>query len=148
MGPARAKAETFVALKAEIETWRWAGVPFFLRTGKRLGDRLAQIVINFREVPTSTFGKNTQPNRLVIQLQPAESVRLYMMAKEPGKDRLREVYLDLDFKEAMSNATGSGLTGGLSAQKSSTSSNECCANPEHPIFQGDPVVSCGLSVLW
>ncbi|WP_373976232.1 glucose-6-phosphate dehydrogenase [Chitinibacter sp. SCUT-21] len=98
--PAGSKAETFVALKAEIETWRWAGVPFFLRTGKRLGDRLAQIVINFREVPTSTFGKNTRPNRLVIELQPDESVRLYMMAKEPGKEQLREVYLDLDFKEA------------------------------------------------
>lgn len=100
--PAGSKAETFVALKAEIETWRWAGVPFFLRTGKRLGDRLAQIVINFREVPTSTFGKSTRPNRLVIELQPDESVRLYMMAKEPGKDQLREVYLDLDFKEAFS----------------------------------------------
>lgn len=100
--PAGSKAETFVALKAEIETWRWAGVPFFLRTGKRLQERMAEIVINFREVPTSIFGKNTKPNRLVIQLQPAESVRLYMLAKEPGRERLREVYLDLDFKEAFS----------------------------------------------
>jgi glucose-6-phosphate 1-dehydrogenase len=73
-----------------------------LRTGKRLQERLAEIVINFREAPTSIFGKNTQPNRLVIQLQPAESVRLYMLAKEPGRERLREVYLDLDFKEAFS----------------------------------------------
>ena len=97
--PAGSKAETFVALKAEIETWRWAGVPFFLRTGKRLQERLAEIVINFREAPTSIFGKHTQPNRLVIQLQPAESVRLYLLAKEPGRERLREVFLDLDFKE-------------------------------------------------
>ncbi|WP_047393664.1 glucose-6-phosphate dehydrogenase [Chitinibacter sp. ZOR0017] len=99
--PAGSKAETFVALKAEIETWRWAGVPFFLRTGKRLSERLAQIVINFREAPTSIFGKNLgQPNRLVIELQPDESVRLYLLAKEPGNQtRLRQVYLDLDFKE-------------------------------------------------
>ncbi|GAA5787426.1 glucose-6-phosphate 1-dehydrogenase [Chitiniphilus shinanonensis] len=98
--PANSRTETFVALKAEIQTWRWAGVPFFLRTGKRLQERLAEIVINFREAPHSIFGRNTTPNRLVIQLQPDESVRLYLMAKEPGNQfRLRPVHLDLDFKE-------------------------------------------------
>ncbi|GHD56316.1 glucose-6-phosphate dehydrogenase [Jeongeupia chitinilytica] len=98
--PAGSKTETFVALKAEIQTWRWAGVPFFLRTGKRLQERLAEIVINFREAPHSIFGKMGTPNRLVIQLQPDESVRLYLMAKEPGNQvRLRPVHLDLDFKE-------------------------------------------------
>ncbi|BCL74647.1 glucose-6-phosphate 1-dehydrogenase [Jeongeupia sp. HS-3] len=98
--PAGSKTETFVALKAEIQTWRWAGVPFFLRTGKRLQERLAEIVINFREAPHSIFGKTGTPNRLVIQLQPDESVRLYLMAKEPGNQvRLRPVHLDLDFKE-------------------------------------------------
>ncbi|TJZ65164.1 glucose-6-phosphate dehydrogenase [Chitiniphilus eburneus] len=98
--PANSRTETFVALKAEIQTWRWAGVPFFLRTGKRLQERMAEIVINFREAPHSIFGRNTTPNRLVIQLQPDESVRLYLMAKEPGNQfRLRPVHLDLDFKE-------------------------------------------------
>ncbi|WP_035059246.1 glucose-6-phosphate dehydrogenase [Andreprevotia chitinilytica] len=98
--PASSKTETFVALKAEIQTWRWAGVPFYLRTGKRLQERLAEIVINFRETPLSIFGRNATPNRLVIQLQPDESVRLYLMAKEPGNQfRLRPVHLDLDFKE-------------------------------------------------
>ncbi len=98
--PAGSNCETFVALKAEIQTWRWAGVPFFLRTGKRLQDRLAEIVINFRETPTSLFGRTHTPNRLVIRLQPDESVRLYLLAKEPGNQvRLRPVHLDLDFKE-------------------------------------------------
>ncbi|UXY14664.1 glucose-6-phosphate dehydrogenase [Chitiniphilus purpureus] len=98
--PAGSKTETFVALKAEIQTWRWAGVPFYLRTGKRLQERLAEIVINFREAPHSIFGRHTTPNRLVIQLQPDESVRLYLMAKEPGNQfRQRPVHLDLDFKD-------------------------------------------------
>jgi glucose-6-phosphate 1-dehydrogenase len=99
--PAGSKTETFVALKVEIQTWRWAGVPFYLRTGKRLSDRLAEIVINFRETPHSIYGRTAStPNRLVIQLQPDESVRLYMMAKEPGNQgRLRPVHLDMDFKE-------------------------------------------------
>jgi glucose-6-phosphate 1-dehydrogenase len=99
--PAHSKTETFIALKAEIQTWRWAGVPFYLRTGKRLSERLAEIVINFRETPHSIYGRSAStPNRLVIQLQPAESVRLYMMAKEPGNQgRLRPVHLDMDFKE-------------------------------------------------
>lgn len=102
--PANSTTETFVSLKAEIETWRWAGVPFYLRTGKRMQDRIAEIVVNFRETPTSIFGRvsdfSNSPNRLVIRLQPDESVRLYMLAKEPGdKMHLRPVHLDLDFKE-------------------------------------------------
>ena len=98
------RTETFVALKAEIDTWRWAGVPFFLRTGKRMQERLAEIVVNFREVPHSIFGAQvTRPNRLVIRLQPNESVQLYMMAKEPGdKMKLAPVCLDLDFRESFS----------------------------------------------
>jgi glucose-6-phosphate 1-dehydrogenase len=103
--PADSTTETFVSLKAEIETWRWAGVPFYLRTGKRMQDRIAEIVINFRETPTSIFGRvsefSSSPNRLVIRLQPDESVRLYLLAKEPGdKMNLRPVHLDLDFKES------------------------------------------------
>lgn len=96
------RTETFLALKAEIDTWRWAGVPFYLRTGKRMQERLAEIVVNFREVPHSIFGAHaTRPNRLVIRLQPNESVRLYLMAKEPGDQmKLAPVYLDLDFRES------------------------------------------------
>lgn len=102
--PADSTTETFVAIKAEIEAWRWAGVPFYLRTGKRMQDRIAEIVVNFRETPTSIFGRVSEfassPNRLVIRLQPNESVRLYLLAKAPGeKMQLKPVHLDLDFKE-------------------------------------------------
>ncbi len=97
------RTETFVALQANIETWRWAGVPFYLRTGKRMQERLAEIVINFRAVPHSIFGKRATPlqnNRLVIRMQPDESVKLHLQAKRPGDAmRLNPVFLDLDFAE-------------------------------------------------
>ncbi|MGB6103478.1 MAG: glucose-6-phosphate dehydrogenase [Pusillimonas sp.] len=93
--------ETFVALQAEVGNWRWAGVPFFLRTGKRMQERVAEIVINFRKVPHSVFpipvGLHSA-NRLVIRLQPKESIRLYLLAKEPGDGMdLQSTYLNLDF---------------------------------------------------
>ncbi len=94
--------ETFVALKAHVDNWRWQGVPFYLRTGKRLPARHSEIVVQFKPVPHSIFaerGGKLQPNALVIRLQPEEYVRLLVMAKEPGLDRegirLREVPLDL-----------------------------------------------------
>lgn len=94
--------ETFVAIKAHVDNWRWQGVPFYLRTGKRLAERRSEIVVQFKEVPHSMFadrGGILQPNRLVIRLQPEEYVRLLVMAKQPGLDRegirLREVPLNL-----------------------------------------------------
>ncbi|QEL57312.1 glucose-6-phosphate dehydrogenase [Chromobacterium paludis] len=103
--PEHSQTETFVAIKAEIDNWRWAGVPFFLRTGKRMQERLAEIVINFRDVPHQVFagpmGGNHHANRMVIRLQPDESIRLYFLAKEPGDTmRLQPAYLDLDFYKA------------------------------------------------
>ncbi|MCS4505846.1 glucose-6-phosphate dehydrogenase [Arhodomonas aquaeolei] len=102
--PATSTTETFVAVRAGLASWRWSGVPFHLRTGKRLQQRLAEIVVNFRGVPHNLFegmGAGPQPNRLVIRLQPDEGVRLYLMAKSRGnRMRLRPVYLDLDFAEA------------------------------------------------
>jgi glucose-6-phosphate 1-dehydrogenase len=95
--------ETFVALKVEIENWRWAGVPFFLRTGKRLADRVAEIVVNFRPVPHSALGATALragANRLVIRLQPNETIRLYCLAKKPGEGmNLASVHLDLAFDQ-------------------------------------------------
>lgn len=94
------RTETFVALRAQLSAWRWAGVPFYLRTGKRLQERVSEIVINFREVPTSLFDRAglQQPNRFVIRLQPDEGLKLHLMAKSPGDAmRLRPVYLDLNF---------------------------------------------------
>ncbi len=98
------RTETFVAVKAEIETWRWAGVPFFLRTGKRMPEKLAEIVINFRQVPHAIFGEATQgtrSNRLIIRMQPDESMRLHLVAKQPGDAMaLHPVHLNLDFSES------------------------------------------------
>ena len=78
------RTETFVAIKAEIDNWRWAGVPFFLRTGKRMQEKLAEIVVQFRNVPLQLFPGSAAPNRLVIRLQPDEDIRLFMQAKQPG----------------------------------------------------------------
>lgn len=95
--------ETFVALKAEIDNWRWAGVPFYLRTGKALAQRKSEIVIQFKAVPYRLFGGSDEPahNRLVIRLQPDESISLSLMAKTPGRGMaLQEVELDLNFADA------------------------------------------------
>ncbi|MEC5215482.1 glucose-6-phosphate 1-dehydrogenase [Actimicrobium sp. GrIS 1.19] len=97
------QTETFVAVRAEIDTWRWAGVPFYLRTGKRMADQLAEIVVRFKAIPHSIFAQSTgsfQPNSLVIRLQPDEGLHLNLMAKTPGDSmRLKPVDLELDFRE-------------------------------------------------
>ncbi|CAN5266054.1 glucose-6-phosphate dehydrogenase [soil metagenome] len=94
--------ETFVAVKAHVDNWRWQGVPFYLRTGKRMTTRRSEIAIQFKAVPHSMFasrGGLLQPNMLIIRLQPEEYIQLLVMAKEPGLDRdgvrLREVPLNL-----------------------------------------------------
>jgi len=94
--------ETFVAIKGNIDNWRWQGVPFYLRTGKRMAVRRSEIAIQFKPVPHSMFagrGGLLQPNRLTIRLQPEEYIQMLIMAKEPGLDRdgvhLREVPLNL-----------------------------------------------------
>ena len=103
-GKTESSTETFVALKAEVQTWRWAGVPFYLRTGKRLPTRVSEIVIHFREVPLSIFGPSAGlvNNQLIIRLQPDEGVSLKLMIKDPGPGgmRFREESLNLSFKEA------------------------------------------------
>jgi glucose-6-phosphate 1-dehydrogenase len=97
--------ETFVAIKAQIENWRWAGVPFYLRTGKRLATRVSEIVIEFKPIPHSIFGESAgRPiaNQLVIRLQPGEGVKQWIMIKDPGPGgmRLRHVPLDMSFAQA------------------------------------------------
>jgi glucose-6-phosphate 1-dehydrogenase len=101
--PAGSQTETFVALKAEIDNWRWAGVPFYLRTGKRLQHQLAEIAITFDDVPLSIFPNRAHdaPNQLVIRLQPDECITLTILAKAPGDAmRLRPVNLALDLAES------------------------------------------------
>ena len=96
--------ETFVAVKAQIGSWRWSGVPFYLRTGKRMQKQVAEIVVTFDEVPHSIFDRPNSArarNRLVIQLQPEERITLTILAKTPGEGmRLKPVNLNLHFAEA------------------------------------------------
>jgi glucose-6-phosphate 1-dehydrogenase len=104
LGENKSSTETFVALKLEIDNWRWSNVPFYVRTGKRLKGKHSEIVVQFQEVPHSIFPEqkyNVAPNRLTIRLQPDEGVKLSVMAKEPGPGGfdLRSVSLDLSFEE-------------------------------------------------
>jgi glucose-6-phosphate 1-dehydrogenase len=97
--------ETFVAIKAEIENWRWAGVPFYVRTGKRLASRVSEICIEFKQIPHSIFDEtagNVYNNQLVIRLQPDEGVKQFIMIKDPGPGgiRLRQIPLDMTFAQS------------------------------------------------
>jgi glucose-6-phosphate 1-dehydrogenase len=100
--PRGSHTETFVALRTEVQNWRWAGVPFYLRTGKRLPGRDAQIVVNFRPVPHPIFPGATRANKLVIKLQPEDGLELHLLAvKGSGpSESLAPVSLDLDFDKA------------------------------------------------
>lgn len=101
--PEDSDTETFVALRAEIGSWRWEGVPFFLRTGKRMESKTTEIVINFKKVPHSIFATAdgfSAPNQLIIRLQPEESIRMRIYVKAWGDDiQLQPVYLNLDFND-------------------------------------------------
>lgn len=100
--------ETFVALRADIDNWRWAGVPFYLRTGKRMPARYSEIFIQFRKVPHSIFAaqdgpEKLEPNKLIIRLQPEENITLQLMNKVPGLGtgiKLKEVPLNLSLTDA------------------------------------------------
>src|SRR5580698_4804788 len=97
--------ETFVALRADIENWRWAGVPFYLRTGKRLPERRTQIVVQFKALPHLIFGERAKDdliaNRLVIDLQPEEDISLLLMNRQPGLsgNRLQALPLSLSLDD-------------------------------------------------
>jgi len=102
--------ETYVSMQVDIDNWRWAGVPFYLRTGKRLHERLSEIIVQFEPIPHNIFsgkpggggdGRPLDSNRLVIRLQPDEGIRLQMMVKQPGRHmRLKPVSLDLNLATA------------------------------------------------
>lgn len=97
------RTETFVAIKAEVDNWRWAGVPFYLRTGKRMGQQRSEIVVQFKPPPVALFGpESTLPNRLVLRLQPDEGVRLWLNMKEPGPGgvKVKPASLNLTFADA------------------------------------------------
>lgn len=102
--------ETFVALRADIRNWRWAGVPFYLRTGKRMPQKLSQIVIHFKEPPHYIFAPEQRlqiSNKLIIRLQPDEGISLRVMTKEQGLDKgmqLRSGPLQLNFSDTWRSA--------------------------------------------
>jgi glucose-6-phosphate 1-dehydrogenase len=97
------KTETYVALKLMVDTWRWAGVPFYLRTGKALAARDTEVVIQFKPTPYAAFAippaKDLPPNRLVLRLQPNEGITLTMEVKQPGP-AIETTPVELDFTYA------------------------------------------------
>lgn len=107
---AHSDTETFVALRADIRNWRWSGVPFYLRTGKRMPQKLSQIVIHFKETPHYIFAPEQRleiGNKLIIRLQPDEGISLRVMTKEQGLDKgmqLRSGPLQLNFSDTWRSA--------------------------------------------
>ncbi len=107
------KTETYVAMKLGIDNWRWAGVPFYLRTGKAMSKRQSEIMIQFKRPPFSLF-RNTAtealtPNGLVIKLQPDEGAMLTFGAKIPGpKIEIGQVHMDFHYKDYFQNAPSTG----------------------------------------
>ena len=95
--------ETFVAIKAHVDNWRWAGVPFYLRTGKRMAEKVTEIIIQYKELPHNIFGNEANiPNKLIIRLQPNEGIEMTMVSKRQTlKDKLslQSHTLNLDFRE-------------------------------------------------
>ncbi len=101
----QSKTETFVAIRVDIDNWRWAGVPFYLRTGKRMNHKRTEIVVNFKHLPHNIFKdsfNDLPPNKLIIHLQPNEGVEIEILNKVPGIDgdiKLQKTKLDLSFLE-------------------------------------------------
>lgn len=134
--------ETFVALKLLIDNWRWAGVPFYLRTGKRLAQRATEIVIQFRRTPfvlfRNTSVKNIETNRLVIHIQPDEGISLSFGAKVPGTVmRLGLVNMDFDYKTYFGVEHGTGYERLL---------RDCMAG-DATLFQRSDMVEAGWTVI-
>lgn len=93
--------ETFAAVKFVVNNWRWAGVPFYLRSGKRLARKVSEIVVTFKPIPHRFYGDSTdtiEPNMLVVKIQPDEGIAMRFEAKVPGpKDHVRSVYMDFNY---------------------------------------------------
>ena len=105
VGNPDSKTESFVALRCNIANWRWAGTPFYLRTGKRLRARMSEVAVVFKKLPHLIFGKGKKihNNVLVLRLQPDEGITMNVMIKEPGMGgmRLEQVPLDMSFSDAL-----------------------------------------------
>ena len=99
------KTETFVAIRTYVNNWRWKGVPFYIRTGKRMSDKFTEIIITFKNVPHNVFlsKKPIVPNKLIIRLQPKEKIEFIQMIKVPGPGgyRYKPVKMELDYQESV-----------------------------------------------
>jgi glucose-6-phosphate 1-dehydrogenase len=101
---ANSRTETFVALRLFVDNWRWAGVPIYLRTGKKLPRRVTEVVVQFKQAPMMLFREtpvsSLSPNRLVLRIQPDEGIALCFEAKVPGPfERLETVTMDFSYAE-------------------------------------------------
>ena len=126
------KTETFVAAKLLIDNWRWAGVPFYLRTGKRLAKRTTEIVIQFRRAPHIVFReKEIEPNRLILNIQPDEGISVSFGAKRPGTEMsIGNVTMNFCYREAFGDASRSAY---------STLLNDCVRGDATLFDRGDSV---------
>lgn len=126
------RTETFVALKLLIDNWRWAGVPFYLRTGKRLAKRTTEIMIQFRRAPHIVFrDKEVQPNRLILNIQPQEGVCVSFGAKRPGTEMsIGNVAMNFNYREGF---------GGVERSAYATLLNDCLRGDATLFDRGDSV---------
>lgn len=98
--PANSRTETYIALRCEIENWRWAGVPFYVRTGKCLPARVTEIVIHFKTTPHPVFSQNAPENKLIIRIQPDEAISMRFGLKKPGAGfEAKEVSMDFRYAD-------------------------------------------------
>jgi len=140
--PPESRTETFVAMKLLIDNWRWAGVPFYLRTGKRLPGRNTHVVIQFRRAPFMLF-RETQvqdlmPNQLVLHIQPEEGISLRFAAKTPGTTmRLGEVDMDFEYSDYFGATPSTGYERLL----------HDCMIGDATLFQRADMVEAGWSVV-
>ena len=97
----QSNTETFASVKLEVDNWRWAGVPFYLRSGKRLAKKTSEIAVTFKPIPHRIYGERTdtiEPNVLVMKIQPEEGVAMRFSAKVPGlKNHIRSVFMDFNY---------------------------------------------------
>jgi glucose-6-phosphate 1-dehydrogenase len=109
----KSSTETYVAMRIEIDNWRWAGVPFYLRTGKRLARRMTEIVVQFRQVPFQIFRDtpvdSLSPNLLIMKIQPEEGISLRFASKIPGPDiHIQDVNMDFNYEDYFGNRPNTG----------------------------------------
>ncbi len=103
--PSDSATETYMALRCQIDNWRWAGVPFYVRTGKRLPTRVTEIVIHFKTTPHPVFSQNAPDNKLIIRIQPDEGISMFFGLKKPGAGfDAKEVSMDFRYSDISSSA--------------------------------------------